>query len=71
MRRNLAALAARLRFDEDDPQRHLHVAKRDRLTYDPHDGTDDATVAGDNQTDDLDRDEIRARGDVVSAEDLQ
>lgn len=68
MRRHLGAL----RFAKDDPLRDLHVPKRKRLTNDPHDGDDDGTdpATGEAGTDDVDRDEVRQRGEVVSQRDL-
>lgn len=53
--------------------RDLHVPRSKRLTEDPQDGSDDGTdpITGETGTDELDRDAIRRRGEVVSGKDLQ
>ena len=62
----------RLRFRQADPRRDLHVPRRERKTTDPADGSDDGTdpVTGENDTDAIDPNAIRAAGGVVSQEDL-
>lgn len=60
----------RFRFRKDDPLRYLHVPKKDRLDTDEGDFSD-ATDEVTGEADDFDREEVRDRGGVVSAEDLQ
>lgn len=68
----MSRISGRLRFRKDDPLRDLHVPKRQRLDNDPHDGSDDGTDPGTGEagTADIDRDDVRERGDVVSQRDL-
>ncbi len=68
------SILTRLRFRKDDPQRYLHVPRKDRLDDDgPWDLQGDDTAQDDETGDDtdFDRDEVRNRGEVLPPEALQ
>lgn len=60
----------RFRFRKDDPLRYLHVPRRKRLDTDG--GPDSDALDGDTGADDdIDREDVRDRGGVVSERDLE